>query len=52
MTSVTVIGLGAMGLGMARSLLRAGVAVRGCDLRSEARDALAAYLRKMPGITA
>lgn len=42
MTAVTVIGLGAMGLGMARSLLRAGLAVRGCDLRSEARDALAA----------
>ncbi|MGD9509426.1 MAG: L-threonate dehydrogenase [Geminicoccaceae bacterium] len=42
MTSVTVIGLGAMGLGMARSLLRAGVAVRGCDLRAEARATLAA----------
>jgi 3-hydroxyisobutyrate dehydrogenase len=42
MTSVTVIGLGAMGLGMARSLLRAGLAVYGCDLRPEAREALAA----------
>lgn len=42
MTTVTVIGLGAMGLGMARSLLRAGLSVRGCDLRPEAHEALAA----------
>lgn len=33
---VAVIGLGAMGLGMARSLLRAGFAVHGCDQRPEA----------------
>lgn len=34
--NVAVIGLGAMGLGMARSLLRAGFAVHGCDQRPEA----------------
>ena len=43
MTSpIALIGLGAMGLGMARSLLRAGLAVRGCDVRPEAVEALAA----------
>src|SRR5215471_1019718 len=41
MTTVTVIGLGAMGLGMAHSLVRAGHAVRGCDVRPEACRALA-----------
>src|ERR1700761_6887031 len=30
-----VIGLGSMGLGMATSLVRAGFAVRGCDLRPD-----------------
>jgi 3-hydroxyisobutyrate dehydrogenase len=39
---VGVIGLGAMGMGMARSLLRAGIAVRGYDVRAEAGEALAA----------
>ena len=34
--TVAVIGLGSMGLGMARSLLRAGLAVVGCDLDAEA----------------
>ncbi len=33
--NVGVIGLGAMGLGVARSLLRAGFAVHGCDVRPE-----------------
>jgi 3-hydroxyisobutyrate dehydrogenase len=33
--NVGVIGLGAMGLGVARSLLRAGFRVHACDLRSE-----------------
>jgi 3-hydroxyisobutyrate dehydrogenase len=33
--SVAVIGLGAMGLGMAQSLRRAGFHVRACDVRSE-----------------
>jgi putative dehydrogenase len=33
--NVGVIGLGAMGLGVARSLLRAGFRVHGCDLRKE-----------------
>ena len=38
---VAVIGLGSMGLGMARSLLRAGLDVAGCDLSETARAALA-----------
>ena len=42
MTTVTLIGLGAMGLGMAHAMLRAGLAVRGCDVRPEAGAALAA----------
>src|ERR1700679_2652044 len=33
--NVGVIGLGAMGLGVARSLLRAGFLVHACDLRSQ-----------------
>jgi len=33
--NVGVIGLGAMGLGIARSLLRAGFKVHACDVRSE-----------------
>ena len=41
-TPIGVIGLGAMGLGMARSMLRAGLAVRGFDVRAEAGQALAA----------
>ena len=40
--SVAVIGLGAMGLGMARSLLRRGLAVSGYDLNPEALAALGA----------
>jgi 3-hydroxyisobutyrate dehydrogenase-like beta-hydroxyacid dehydrogenase len=39
---VAVIGLGAMGMGAALSCLRAGLAVTGCDLRDEARDAFVA----------
>ena len=37
---VAVIGLGAMGIGMARSLVRAGLAVTGYDLNPEAMRAL------------
>ncbi|MFT5591645.1 MAG: putative dehydrogenase, partial [Bradyrhizobium sp.] len=32
---VGIVGLGAMGLGMARSLLRAGLEVHACDIRPE-----------------
>lgn len=39
---VSVIGLGAMGLGMARSLLRAGHFVTGCDVRQAACNNLVA----------
>jgi 3-hydroxyisobutyrate dehydrogenase-like beta-hydroxyacid dehydrogenase len=39
---VGVIGLGAMGMGAARSCLRAGFSVMGCDLSPAARDAFAA----------
>ena len=39
---IGVIGLGAMGMGVARSLLRAGFEVHVCDLRPELRDAIAA----------
>ncbi len=38
--AVGVIGLGAMGLGVARSLLRAGFETLGCDVRPEALAAL------------
>jgi 3-hydroxyisobutyrate dehydrogenase len=38
---VAVIGLGSMGLGMARSLLRAGMSVTGCDISETARAKLA-----------
>ena len=41
-TPIGVIGLGAMGLGMARSMLRADLPVRGFDVRAEAGQALAA----------
>jgi putative dehydrogenase len=41
MTKVAVIGLGSMGLGMARSLLRAGFDVSGCDLSDAALAILA-----------
>ena len=37
--NVGVIGLGAMGLGVARSLLRAGFKVHACDVRAQALDA-------------
>jgi len=37
-----VIGLGAMGLGVARSLLRAGFKVHACDVRSQVLEAFAA----------
>jgi L-threonate 2-dehydrogenase len=39
---VGVMGLGAMGMGVARSLLRAGFPVVACDVREEALDAIAA----------
>lgn len=39
---VAVIGLGSMGLGMARSLIRAGHAVRGFDISADALNALEA----------
>jgi L-threonate 2-dehydrogenase len=41
-TTVGIIGLGAMGSGMARALLAAGLAVRGFDLSPTARQNLAA----------
>jgi putative dehydrogenase len=34
---VAVIGLGAMGMGAAKSCLRAGLPTAGCDLREAAR---------------
>ncbi|SAK62109.1 3-hydroxyisobutyrate dehydrogenase [Caballeronia pedi] len=40
--NVGVIGLGAMGMGVARSLLRAGFAVHACDVKKPALDAFAA----------
>ena len=40
--NVGVIGLGAMGLGVARSLLRAGFRTHACDVRKEVLDAFAA----------
>ncbi|MGF6775301.1 L-threonate dehydrogenase [Paraburkholderia sp. GAS334] len=40
--NIGVIGLGAMGLGVARSLLRAGFRVHACDLRSEVLQGFAA----------
>lgn len=40
--NVGVIGLGAMGLGVARSLLRAGLRVHACDLRRAVLDSFAA----------
>ncbi|MGG5817621.1 L-threonate dehydrogenase [Falsiroseomonas sp. HW251] len=39
---VAVIGLGAMGMGAAKSCLRAGLATAGCDLRDSARAEFAA----------
>jgi 3-hydroxyisobutyrate dehydrogenase len=41
-TAIGVIGLGAMGLGMATSLRRAGYQVHVCDVRAEAAQAFAA----------
>ncbi|WP_438754190.1 L-threonate dehydrogenase [Pararhizobium sp. O133] len=40
--NVAIFGLGSMGLGMARSLIRAGHNVSGCDINAAARDSLAA----------
>jgi 3-hydroxyisobutyrate dehydrogenase len=40
---IAVIGLGSMGLGMAKSLVRAGHAVTGCDVSQEARSRLMAH---------
>lgn len=40
--SVAVIGLGAMGLGVAQSLRRAGFHVRGCDVVTEVARKFAA----------
>jgi 3-hydroxyisobutyrate dehydrogenase len=42
MTTIGVVGLGAMGLPMARNLVASGMAVRGFDTRRQAMDALAA----------
>ncbi len=42
MSATAFVGLGSMGLPMARNLVKAGVAVRGFDLRPEARAALEA----------
>jgi L-threonate 2-dehydrogenase len=39
---LAVIGLGSMGMGAARSLLRAGHHVTGCEMRAEAREAFIA----------
>ncbi|MDQ0322613.1 3-hydroxyisobutyrate dehydrogenase [Pararhizobium capsulatum DSM 1112] len=39
--NVAIIGLGSMGLGMARSLIRAGHIVSGCDINEAARESLA-----------
>src|SRR6202795_356018 len=39
--NVGVIGLGAMGLGVARSLLRAGFKVHACDVRAQVLEAFA-----------
>ena len=39
-STIGVIGLGSMGLGMARSLLRAGLPVWGYDIRDEVRLSL------------
>ena len=41
-STIGVIGLGSMGLGMARSLLRAGLPVWGYDIREEVRNAFVA----------
>lgn len=41
--SATVIGLGSMGMGIARSLLAEGWQVSGCDLNPASREALAAH---------
>ncbi|WP_425373821.1 L-threonate dehydrogenase [Phyllobacterium salinisoli] len=40
--NIAVIGLGSMGLGMARSLLRAGLDVSGCDINAAALESLGA----------
>ena len=39
--AVGIVGLGAMGMGIARTLLRKGFEVHACDLREAARDAIA-----------
>ena len=39
--AVGVIGLGAMGMGVARSLLRKGFGVHACDVREAARQSIA-----------
>lgn len=39
--NVGVIGLGAMGLGIARSLLRSGFTVHACDVRTSVTEAFA-----------
>ena len=41
-TQIAVIGLGSMGLGMARSLIRAGFDVSGCDISEQALASLVA----------
>lgn len=41
-SSVAIVGLGSMGLGMARSLVRAGFAIKGFDVNAQALNALEA----------
>ena len=41
MTRIGCIGLGAMGMGVARSLLRKGFEVHACDVREAARQSIA-----------
>jgi putative dehydrogenase len=41
-SKIGVVGLGAMGMGVARSLLRAGFEVHACDLREQLRQTIAA----------
>ena len=47
-TLIAVIGLGSMGLGMARSLIRAGHSVAGCDISEQARESFEASGGKPP----
>jgi 3-hydroxyisobutyrate dehydrogenase len=50
--TVAVIGLGSMGLGIAQSLLRAGLAVTGCDIDAQAMARLVAHGGQTAGTAA